>query len=122
MELTEGTLGKAKAKHIKRSHVRVDEELASRLNKPQGDYFTVESRAVPENRRDRFADIAAELSDCLRQATAGARSTAGLSGDVKTVLVVGLGNPSLTADALGNCVGKRLTVTRHIDAARIKLC
>jgi len=38
-----------------------------------------------------------------------------LSGNKKNVLVVGLGNPNLTADGLGNATVKRLLITRHIS-------
>lgn len=88
------------------------EEGAQALGKPPGRYVTIEAPGLRrENRQleDRVADrIAREFAAFFTEM--GLPERAG-------VLVVGLGNRSVTPDALGPFVVEGVTVTRHLDAA-----
>lgn len=87
--------------------VTVDAALSAKLRRPQGKYSTVESRAVVERNRKRYGEIASQLARALKNL---------LSAKVRSVLVVGLGNPNMTADSLGAQTCARLMATRHISA------
>lgn len=89
---------------IKYYEVRVDDEMSERIKKPCGRYATLETTAVIKGERDSFDRVASALSSCLK----------GYCKEYKKILAVGLGNPDLTADALGDRVFKRLTVNRHL--------
>lgn len=85
--------------------VRVEDEEASReLGKPIGKYVTVE---VPPFTRD------AELLDGRLTAVSGEISA--LLPREGTVLIAGLGNESITPDALGPQTAEMLLATRHIS-------
>ncbi len=108
VEFVAGCKTRNVTKTLKRTDVTVDDALSKKLKKPEGKYITVESDAVRENKRFEFDRIALELSDALSSLTCG-------SGNC---LIVGLGNPNLTADALGKFVSERLMITRHLDVER----
>lgn len=91
-------------KTLKRIEVTVDEELSARLGKPCGKYITIETDAVKENKRFDFDRVAKELGTAVRELISG-----------ESCLVAGLGNPNMTADALGKKVADRLMITRHLD-------
>ena len=85
------------------------EEAAKALEKPAGAYMTISHPDLYRTEtRDRM-----ELSRCLAKAL---KTLLPQDGDL---LVVGLGNRHMTADALGSRVLESLLITRHIkDAAR----
>ena len=87
----------------RRSVVHVDKALSEKTGKAQGKYITVETKVVRDGDRSGFMDIAEELSASLRELTSG-----------ENCLIVGLGNPDMTADSLGKCVLDRIMVTRHL--------
>lgn len=93
-----------KSGDIKISQVRVDDSLSKILKKPQGDYVTIESDAVILRRGDKYRGVSKALSEALLP----------FVQEFKSVLVVGLGNPNMTADSLGARVASKLMVTRHI--------
>ena len=77
---------------------------AKKLNKEKGHYVTVDLTGAFE-----------DSSRCERAVGLLAREISALLPDsVKTVLVVGLGNRSLTADALGPKAVQGLIVTHHL--------
>lgn len=80
---------------------------AKNLGKPVGTYITLESPSLQENDEDYHRDISMELSRELRGILPGI-------DEEKCVLVVGLGNKDVTADALGPCTIDNLFITRHI--------
>lgn len=88
---------------IRYYEVDVDEAMSKKLGKPVGRYATLETDAVLAGRKEDYARVSSAISSCLRS----------LIGECDTVLAVGLGNPDLTADALGDRVFKRLDVTRR---------
>ncbi len=77
------------------------------LKKPPGNYVTLEISDCLHNSRDNFDCVKKVLSDELK------RMMPKDSPD-STILVVGLGNRHITADALGPKVVDGLLVTRHL--------
>ena len=92
------------------THTRIrieNERAADLLGRRRGEYVTVECRDLPRcDARKR------ELLS--RMVALGLRSMLPPEGEV---LVVGLGNRNVTADALGTRVVERLLVTRHLRQA-----
>ena len=92
------------------THVGVEGAAAARrLGKPEGQYVTVDLRPYFRREKDFFrraaACVAAELGRLLQ----------GMDGE--TVLVAGLGNRGMTADAVGPLALESLLVTRHMIRA-----
>ncbi len=90
-------------KTLSRTDVTVDKELSARLNKPQGKYITVETDAVKTNDKPEYGRVAREFGSAIKELVKGG-----------SCLIAGLGNPNMTADALGKKVADRLMITRHI--------
>ena len=84
----------------------VNREAAQRLNKAEGEYWTLQhpclSELAPEER--------------MRMAELTAREIRRMLPGEGEVLVVGLGNRYMTADALGSRTAEGVYVTRHLDA------
>lgn len=80
---------------------------AKAMNKPMGNYITLEAPAMQEADEDYHREISKELARQLRSILPGIERE-------QSVLVVGLGNRDVTADALGPGVIDNLFVTRHI--------
>ena len=80
---------------------------ARALGKPMGTYITLEAPAMTQQDENYHQEISGELSMQLR----------GIIPELEkesSILVVGLGNRDVTADALGPNVVDNLTVTRHM--------
>ncbi len=95
------------------SITQIKSEAASRrLGKPCGIYhtlFTGKTRTLPDEKRKALIALIAEiLKDCVCSATN--------KHDIPsaTILVAGIGNRNLTADAVGPLVVEKLTVTREL--------
>ena len=82
------------------------EDAARQLDKPCGSYLTLECRLLREHDPDARAAMATLLGEELARMVA--------PGEKAPVLVVGLGNRSITPDALGPAVIDRTLVTRHV--------
>ena len=80
---------------------------AKAMNKPMGNYITLEAPAMQEADEDYHRGISEELAKQIRDIIPGADTE-------QSILVVGLGNRDVTADALGPGVVDNLFVTRHI--------
>lgn len=80
------------------------DRAAQELCKPKGRYVTVELGRFLRREDDAFSDGAQVIAGVLRE----------LLGGGATVLVVGLGNPAITPDALGHLTVKNTLVTRHL--------
>jgi len=92
---------------IERTVVRiVDEEGERRLNRPRGTYVTL---SCPQQMSIELSTRRA-LSHALGETIAGM-----LPKGVQTVMVTGLGNRSVTPDALGPRTVERVLVTRHME-------
>lgn len=87
------------------------ENGAKAMGKPVGTYLTLETPnlAIPDE--ETHMNIAARLCGYIRELI---RKNTGDEDRDLSVLVVGLGNRSVTPDALGPCVADHLSVTRHI--------
>ncbi len=97
--------GKSEVKDkIAITEVCLSQQDAEKYGKSEGRYVTVESDVVKTANRGFYKNLASKLSEVLIN----------LGGKAKSVLVVGLGNPKLTADSLGSKVFDRLVVTRQL--------
>ncbi|MBR3561853.1 MAG: GPR endopeptidase [Oscillospiraceae bacterium] len=87
------------------SVVEVDTPAAARsLGKPMGAYVTLDLRPYWQHAEDALE----------RAATAVGAELRALLPEVKTALVVGLGNNAMTPDAIGPQVAEHVLVTRHL--------
>lgn len=91
--------------HVKRVDVTLSAADADRLGKPAGRYTTLLSPVIASGAREYYPRLTSALSGVLKE----------FVGSPETCMIVGLGNPSMTADALGDSVAKRVVVTRGIE-------
>ena len=99
IENTEEKIGET---HISRTKIK-NEEAAEKLNKPIGKYVTIEIPNLTEyisSTDNRIKIISKEIKSFI--------------GNSNLTLIVGLGNPDITPDALGPKVINNILVTRHI--------
>lgn len=80
--------------------VDVDEKLSKRLKRPCGKYSTLETSVVLNGNSCEYGRVSDAIS----------RTLSDYCKAYKKILCVGLGNPDLTADALGDRVFKKLNV------------
>ena len=81
------------------------DSAAEKLGRPCGRYITVKSTQGPLDRfSDRFGSRAELIAKLLRE----------LAGGAERILVAGLGNRGLSADAVGPLCADRIFATRHI--------
>lgn len=93
---------------IRVTKVFIDTRNAARvMGKPMGIYVTMEAPAMVEPDEDYHREISECLADELLGIIPGAE-------EEQSVLVVGLGNREVTADALGPQVVDNLFITRHV--------
>lgn len=85
-------------------------EAARRLGKAQGVYWTLTHPRLPALEPEERMAIAQEVSQMLRL----------LLPPSGSVLVLGLGNRHMTADALGDRVVSGIVVTRHLQDRRMR--
>lgn len=85
-------------------------QAAHRLGKPQGTYWTMWHPNLPLLSPQERIPVAREIARVLRRMLPS-------SGDV---LVLGLGNRRMTADALGDRVVSGVLVTRHLRDERLR--
>lgn len=94
-------------KDVRTTVVRiVTENGAKAMGRPQGTYITIESPDLSVPDEDYHREISEEISKHLKQLIDLKKE--------KSILVVGLGNAGITADALGPHVVENLRMTRHI--------
>lgn len=77
------------------------------MGKPIGTYITLEASAMTEQDEGYHREVSLELARQLKNVMPG-------DGREQSVLVVGLGNRDVTADALGPNVVDHLFVNRHV--------
>lgn len=93
---------------IQVTKVMIDTKNAAKaMGKPIGIYVTMEAPALVEPDDDYHR----EISECLAQELIDILPGA---GEEQAILVVGLGNREVTADALGPQVVDNLFITRHV--------
>lgn len=95
---------------IKVTRVAVDNDNGARqLGKPIGSYITIEMPNRFYGRQGIYEDVCKRCAEELKALTENK-----LSDGEDTVLVAGLGNRRITADALGPKVVGSLMITRHL--------
>lgn len=100
-------------KYHKRSRTHITSVTISTKNgaraigKPMGHYITMEAPEMAQPDENYHREIAVELSHQLKELIPQLK-------DELSILVVGLGNRDVTADALGPAVIDNLCITRHI--------
>lgn len=93
---------------IQVTKVMIDTKNAAKaMGKPIGTYVTMEAPALVEPDEDYHR----EISECLAEELLGIMPE---KKEEMSVLVVGLGNREVTADALGPSVVDNLFITRHV--------
>ena len=91
---------------VERTVVKIDSsEAARQLGRPMGTYVTLSCLQTMTIALSMRRALSRELAAAIRQM---------LPGGAKTVLVAGLGNRSVTPDALGSRTVERVLVTRHM--------
>ena len=80
------------------------EEAAERISKPMGRYVTLEPDLPLNYSPANVIEAASVVSDYVRE----------MLGQRESIMVVGLGNMSITADSLGPRVSSHIFATRHI--------
>lgn len=89
--------------------VRIDTPAASRrLGKPEGVYWTMTHPQLPQLLPDERIEVARQVAQVLRL----------MLPPKGSVLVLGLGNRRMTADALGDRVVSGIFVTRHLEQVK----
>ena len=92
-----------------------DERGEKALGKPVGMYLTVEAASLAKKDDDYHREVSEELAGLLRgMLEEHGLETEKMGRSVRT-LVVGLGNPEATPDALGPKVLEHLQATRHLE-------
>ena len=85
----------------------INEAGAASLNRPIGNYVTLESEALKQNDAEAHEEIIKVLADLLGKLKSGKKSG--------KVLIAGLGNSNVTPDALGPRVVSKTLITRHLE-------
>ena len=80
---------------------------AKAMGKPMGTYITLEAPGLNEPDEDYHREVSEELAKQIRSLLPEGK-------EEKSVLVVGLGNRDVTADALGPEVVDNLFINRHV--------
>lgn len=97
-----------KKNEIRVTRVVIETKNGARaMGKPMGVYITLEAPGMIEPEEDYHQEISSALAGQLRSIIPDAEKE-------QSILVVGLGNRDVTADALGPHVADNLFVTRHV--------
>ncbi len=80
---------------------------AKAMGKPMGKYVTLEAPGMVEQEEDYHQEISSELAKQLKDIIPDIQKE-------QSILIVGLGNRDVTADALGPNVADNLFITRHV--------
>ncbi|MCI9535626.1 MAG: GPR endopeptidase [Lachnospiraceae bacterium] len=106
-----GYVDRNKAKQVKLTEVKIlDQRGAKAMGKPKGTYLTLEADQLAEKDEDYHEQVSEELAKHIRRLISHM-----VQGEEWKILVVGLGNPSVTPDALGPKAVGHLQVTRHLE-------
>lgn len=98
---------------VKLTEVRIlNEQGAKAMGKPMGTYLTLEADRLSKKDDEYHSEISDELGTQLKKLMD--QMLKGQERETLSVLVVGLGNPSVTPDSLGPRVLNNLQVTRHL--------
>lgn len=99
--------------------VILDEKGSKAMGKPKGTYITMEARSLGRKDEDYHREVSEELAGQLKKMVKGLRRQGVLpeNGPLH-ILVAGLGNPSVTPDALGPAVLENLRVNRNFHGVQ----
>ncbi len=96
---------------VKLTEVKIlDERGARAMGKPKGTYLTLEADQLAKKDEDYHEQVSEELARHIRKLIGSM-----IKEKQWKILVVGLGNPSVTPDALGPKAVGNLQVTRHLE-------
>ena len=99
---------------VKLTEVKIlNEQGAKALGQPKGTYLTLEADRLSKADDEYHSEISEELARQIRKLMG--EMIGWKEEDLPSVLVVGLGNSSVTPDSLGPRVLGNLQVTRHLD-------
>ncbi|MDD2573866.1 MAG: GPR endopeptidase [Bacillota bacterium] len=97
----------SEANGIKITRVNIQQEVGARImNKPVGNYITIEADGIRKRDRDVYEEASRTLGEELKRIAPANMDS--------TTLVVGLGNWNVTPDSLGPKTISHLMVTRHV--------
>lgn len=105
---------------IRVTHVRITTKNGAKaMGKPIGTYITLEADALTEPDEGYHREISACIAKHLQELISGCDTSNKTNcqtdyNENKSILVVGLGNRDVTADALGPEVLDHLNITRHM--------
>ncbi len=103
------------ASQVKLTEVKIlDEQGEKAMGKPKGTYLTLEADQLAQKDEDYHEKVSEELARQL-QRLIGCMDNGKACLENRRILVVGLGNPSVTPDALGPKAVGHLQVTRHLE-------
>ncbi len=108
------------ASSIKMTEVEILDAAGARaMGKPEGTYITMEAQKLGYQDEDYHKEVAQELACQLKRMVGNLKKARVLPvcGPLH-VLAVGLGNPSVTPDALGPAVLGNLRVNRNLQTAQ----
>lgn len=101
-----------KKSRIKLTEVKIlNDRGAKSMGKPKGTYITLEADQLSGKDEDYHREVSEELAKQIERVIRELKLPKPKPG----ILVVGLGNPSVTPDALGPKVLNNLQVTRHLQ-------
>ncbi len=83
----------------------LSDEYGEKIGKKKGNYVSFETNAVNLRQVEEYENISRAISDAISEM---------LGNKKDNVLIVGLGNESMTPDSIGPKVVKKILVTRHI--------
>lgn len=101
-----------KEEYDKKKDIRIttviikDEEGQRAMNKPKGNYITIEAPRLQEEDENYHEPISKEIAGYIKELSGGIKN--------KEILIAGLGNREITPDKLGPQVVDNLFVTRHL--------
>lgn len=102
---------KYQKEYIKITHVNIENKKGSQtLGKPIGQYTTIETVGTLDEYEEYYEDLCYSCAEEIKHLADPHLK------DGDTVLVAGLGNRRITADALGPKVVSSLMITRHLRA------
>lgn len=82
----------------------VDEKISKQIGKDQGVYYNIDEVDYYKKDKESVKLVSAVLQDMIEN-----------MGGIKDILVVGLGNPTITPDSLGPLVINKIEVNRHLE-------
>ena len=99
---------------VKLTEVKIlNDQGAQAMGKPKGTYLTLEADRLSKGDDEYHSEIAEELARQIRRLTGEMINWK--RNALPSILVVGLGNASVTPDSLGPRVLGNLQVTRHLE-------